>query len=185
MNLKQRLFTLLFSFGLTLLVLAATGGKGNATTITVLPIDDTDFGLPRSVIITLVGGAEYVVGTPNTAVVTIADNDTLVSIVATDPGAAENGPDTGTLTVTRLGPTAGALTVFYAVSGAAINGTDYTTLPGSVTTGAGSTSATVTVTPIDDPLFEGPENVTLTLSANAAYTVGALGGATVTIADND
>jgi hypothetical protein len=44
---------------------------------------------------------------------------------------------------------------------------------------------TVPVTPIDDTLVEGSQTVTLTLSANAAYTAGSPASATVSIADND
>jgi hypothetical protein len=58
-------------------------------------------------------------------------------------------------------------------------------LNGSTTIPAGSSSATVTVTPIDDTTVESSETVILTLSGNAAYAVGSPGSATVTIADND
>src|SRR5204862_3956404 len=65
------------------------------------------------------------------------------------------------------------------------NGGDYQQLPTSVTIPAGSSTATLTVTPIDDSTVEGNETVVLTLSANAAYTVGSPNSATITIADND
>jgi hypothetical protein len=50
---------------------------------------------------------------------------------------------------------------------------------------AGSASATLTVTPIDDTVSEGDETVTVTLSPSASYNVGSPSTATVTIADND
>lgn len=56
---------------------------------------------------------------------------------------------------------------------------------GSVTIAAGSSTALITVTPIDDALEEGSETVTLTLSPDSAYTVDSPSSATVTIADND
>ena len=43
----------------------------------------------------------------------------------------------------------------------------------------------ITLTPIDDATVETNETVILTLSANAAYTVGSPSSATITIADND
>src|SRR5439155_23019485 len=49
---------------------------------------------------TLAAGT-YTIGSPSTATVNILDNDTTVTIAATDPSAAEAGPDTGTFTVTR------------------------------------------------------------------------------------
>jgi hypothetical protein len=118
---------------------------------------------------------------------TITDDDVLpvVSINANDANAAEAGSDTGAFTVSRSGSTAGALTVNYAVGGNATNGTDYQSIAASVTIANGQSSATVTITPVDDALSEGSESVVLTLSANAAYSIGTPGAATVTIADND
>jgi hypothetical protein len=108
-----------------------------------------------------------------------------VTVSATDAAAAEAGADPGTFTITRAGPTTSALTVNYSPGGTATNGVDYTMPGGSVVIGAGSSTATVTVTPVDDAIFEGSQTVVLNLTANAAYTVGAPSSATVTIADND
>ena len=43
----------------------------------------------------------------------------------------------------------------------------------------------ITITPVDDNLFEGPETLTLTLADSGSYDVGSPASATVTIADND
>jgi hypothetical protein len=108
-----------------------------------------------------------------------------VTVSATDANAAEAGLDPGVFTVSRTGPTGSPLTVFYAMGGSATNGTDYQNLSGSVTIPAGQTSATITVTPIDDALVEGDETAVIQLQANAAYTLGTPNSATVTLADND
>ncbi len=108
-----------------------------------------------------------------------------VTIAATDGAAAEGGGDTATLIVTRSGATSAPLTVNYSLGGTAGQGADYSALPGSVTIPAGSASAAITVTPIDDVLGEGPETVVATLSAGAGYAVGSPGTAMATIADND
>jgi parallel beta-helix repeat protein len=108
-----------------------------------------------------------------------------VSISATDASAAEQNQDVGVFTVTRSGDTSASLTVNYSVTGSAAANNDYATLPGSVTISPGHNSATITVTPFDDGLIESPETVVVTLSVNAAYTVGSPNNATVTIADND
>ncbi len=55
----------------------------------------------------------------------------------------------------------------------------------AVTIPAGQSSATITVTPVDDAVTEGNETVVLTLSNSAAYAIGASSIATVTITDND
>lgn len=106
-----------------------------------------------------------------------------VTIVATTPAAAEEGAVPGTFTITRAGETVEALTVNFSVSGTALNGTDYTTIPASVTVPAGASSAAVPITPITDALAEGAETVTLTLVNHLAYAVGGANSATVTIAD--
>ena len=87
--------------------------------------------------------------------------------------------------MTRTGPTTTALTVSYALSGTASAG-DYTpVLTGTRIIPIGAASATVSVTPVNDPTVEGPETLTLTVTAVPEYSVGASSAATVTIADND
>src|SRR2546421_1402828 len=108
-----------------------------------------------------------------------------VSVTATDANASESG-DTGTFTIWRSGSRSSQpLTVYYTTSGSAQNGSDYQSLPGSVTISADSDNATVTVTPIDDSLAEGDETVVLTIITNANYNVGSPNSAAITIADND
>src|SRR3990170_7323689 len=138
-----------------------------ATSITVVSVDEDD----------------------PSATVNIFDNSPppalpMVTIAANSPDASEVGPTDGQFTVTRTGATASALTVNYAISGTATNGTDYSTVSASVTIAAGSATATITVTPLADALTEGAETVNLALSANAAYTVGSPRSATVNIFDN-
>jgi len=156
--------------------------------ISITPIDDTAVEGNETAVLTLAANSAYTVGSPSSAIVTITDNDQpplpVVSITATDANASESG-DTGTFAISRTGSTTAALTVNYTTSGTAQNGTDYQTLPGSVTIPAGSTSANISLTPIDDTTVENNETAVLTLSANSAYTVGSPNSATVTIADND
>ena len=60
----------------------------------------------------------------------------------------------------------------YTVAGTATAGSDYTALAGSVVIPAGSLTATVTVTPINDTAVEPDETVVATLGANAATPWG-------------
>jgi hypothetical protein len=108
-----------------------------------------------------------------------------VTVAATTATATEAGLVPGAFTVSRTGSTAAALPVAYTVAGTATPGSDYAALAGSVTIPAGATSATITVTPINDTVVEGAETVVLTLVANAAYTVGTPNNATVTILSDD
>lgn len=122
-----------------------------------------------------------------------------VSLSATDFNAAEAGLDPATVQVVSSTPApAGGLVVNFTVSGSAqkndnANGApDYILSPangtataGSVTIAAGATTATITLTPIQDTLFEGKETAIFTLAADAAYTVGSPRAAQVVIADNE
>jgi hypothetical protein len=58
-------------------------------------------------------------------------------------------------------------------------------LTGSVTIASGQSFVDLTITPIDDTLFERIEALTLTLGDSGSYDVGTPAAATVTIADND
>jgi N-acetylneuraminic acid mutarotase len=107
-----------------------------------------------------------------------------VSVNATDSGASEPGSNTGKFTFTRTGSTASSLTLNYAISGSAANGSDYNTIASSITIPAGASSKTLTITPTDDAFAEGAENVTLTLKSSSTYAMGN-SSASVTIADND
>jgi hypothetical protein len=68
----------------------------------------------------------------------------IVTIYATDPLASESGPDTGTFTVVRNGPTNTVLAVFYTLGGTASNGVDYEKLGGSLVIPEGSFMAQLT-----------------------------------------
>jgi Ca2+-binding RTX toxin-like protein len=115
---------------------------------------------------------------------TIVNDDALVTVVSTTNGT--EGGTNGRFTLTRAGATTAALTVNYALTGTAINGTDYT-IPASATFTAGSDTAIVDLSVIDDTIFEGatPETAILTLTTGADYTVGSIASATVNLTDND
>ena len=146
---------------------------------------------------TLAAGTGYTVVAPASATGTIDDNDTPVITVNTSDGSgAEQGLDPVVFTVTRSGNTAVSTAVTLAWSGLATLTTDYTvavsgtgvTLSANrltLTFAAGATTATLTVTPVDDTAIEGSEDVILTVVAGSGYTVGPAGSATGTIADND
>ena len=157
-------------------------------TVKYIPIVILDDAVPEpseTLNITLSHPAGCLLDTTSTAVLTILDDDfPTVTITASTPNASEAGI-TGAFTFTRAGSTASALTVNFARSGTATSGSDFTALPTSITIPAGQASANLTVTPLQDTLNEGTETVILTLSANAAYTVGSPSTATVNILDDD
>ena len=108
-----------------------------------------------------------------------------VAVAASTPQAAEAGSVPGVFTITRSGDNSAPLTVRYTVAGTALAGADYVSLPGSLTIAAQSTTATISVVPIDDGAYESNETIALTLGADAAYTIGSPGGGTVTLSSDD
>lgn len=174
-------------------VFDATSGPSSATQVTAvnvtLPAEANNQSQVQLRIITVnapgsdewVGIDDIVISGSTGGVVTPT-----VTVQATDASAAEMGADPGVFTITRTGSTTAPATVNYTVSGQATAGTDYTpTLSGSVTIDAGQTTATITITPIDDALLEGNETVVLSLTTGDGYTVNSPRSATITIADND
>jgi hypothetical protein len=108
-----------------------------------------------------------------------------VNIKATDDAAGEGG-NTGTFTISTAGITQ-STTIHYTVSGTATAG-DYAANPalnGSVTLSPSQLSQTITITPVDDTQFEGPETIKLSLLPGTGYKPGADTVAVITITDND
>jgi hypothetical protein len=111
---------------------------------------------------------------------------TVVSVTATDDAASEDG-GTGTFTISRTGSTESALLVYFAIGGTADLDTDYTASATSpVTIPAGSSSVTVTITPLEDAVTDVDETVILSIVPHPNLSYDILASAyqdTVTITD--
>ena len=155
-------------------------------TVRVIPntiIDDANVEPNETVILTLSSPVGANLNSNSVFTHTITDNDSsTVTVVATDADAAEPGDDTGLFTLTRTGSTTAALTVNFTIGGTATSGADYSNLPTTVVIPAGSGTATLLVTAVDDTVTEPTETVSLTL-APGVYTIGAADNATVSIGD--
>ena len=155
---------------------------GSATfAVTVIALDDLIPEPAETVIATLAPGI-YTIGASASATVTIADDEPIVSIVASTPNASESGT-AGAFTISRTGTTARAITIPVNVTGTATSGTDYTALATSVTMPSGASSISLPVTPLADTLAEGNETVIATIGAGSDFTLGTPISATITIAD--
>lgn len=110
-------------------------------------------------------------------------NKPIVTVTASGIPMEENSVS-ATFTVTR-DQTDGDLTVPLTVSGSATAGTDYSALPASITIPDGVASATLIVTPVDDPFDDADETIVLSITPDAAYISGSPTSATLTIVDND
>lgn len=157
----------------------------NYTRRLVTPLQDTANEGPETTILTISVDAAYIVGSPSSATVTIADDDrSTVTLVASDPDASETSGNPGEFTLTRTDPITSSLTVNLTRTGTATNGTDYTSIGSTVTFTANQSSRTIAVVPVDDSITEGREVVTLQL-ASGSYDIGGEGYDDVSIEDND
>lgn len=107
----------------------------------------------------------------------------MISVVASQSQASENGPSSGIYTLTRRGQLIGELTVNLLISGSAQNGTDYQWVPSTVLMPEGMDSVEVAIVPYADGITESAESVQLTLTAGTGYRIGAPSQAIVTIED--
>ncbi|WP_171017206.1 Calx-beta domain-containing protein [Maribacter sp. ACAM166] len=163
--------------------------------ITIVPIDDNLVEGTENVRLTITGTSNAVFGinSQNIALVTILDNDDPVArITATDNTAAEsNGsivPGEFTVSLSVPNITGSPIIVNYVISGTALNTTDYTAIDtNTVRIEDGEQNAKIIITPLNDQIQEGQENVIITLGTGSGYDLGtpASRTATVNINDND
>lgn len=128
-------------------------------------------------------GGSTVATTGTDGTFSISTPPVLVSVSASIAAAAEGGAN-GQFTLTRTGDNSGALAVNYTMSGSAANGTDYTTLSGTVTFQPGTITTNLAVTVSNDSSAEFNETAVLTIGSGGGYAIGTA-AATVTIADNE
>lgn len=150
---------------------------------------------PRTVQVALLSSANYALD-PTPANVSLLDNDLpTVAIFATDSIAGEHTNEMGVITnkgtflFRRYGDTTAPLNVWFSVSGTTHNGVDYSPGIGPIITiAAGSDQVTLELTPIQDFVYEGDEDVILNLIASPfqEYTIHSLRtSARVVILDDD
>jgi hypothetical protein len=106
-----------------------------------------------------------------------------VTVSATTAEAKEIDGQDGVLTFTRTGDTAYPLYVPITVTGNAVAGTHYQTLPSSLVIPAGQTSATLSVDPIPDNTAQGDRSVTVTIASDFAIVSDSSSPGTITIKD--
>jgi hypothetical protein len=107
-----------------------------------------------------------------------------VTLQAADAIGQETPVNSGTVLLHRPpGATNAALPVYYEFGGSAQNGEDYSPLPTSAIFQAGSTTVTLTITPLRDSLIEGQETATVTL-LSGPYELGHPSLVTVFIEDS-
>jgi len=159
----------------------------SSTNITVQVINDSEPELTETVILNITTSTNYGISTAS-ATVSILDNEaTEVSIALAQ---AENrlleGYSASTLgfQLTRRGLITPALTVNLSYSGTATPGADYNA-PTTASIGSGVATALITLTPIDDELYEGTETINVSVATGTGYALGATNTASAVIIDDD
>jgi len=139
----------------------------------------------ETVIITLSNPVNAVLDATTNHTYTIIDDDGsgAVSINGINTNAAEAGPVSGTLRISRSGSTNSDLGVSYQVTGTA-GPNDTFHFGNSVVIPAGQSNVDLTITPVDDNIPEPTETVTVTLTSVPGAHIGTPKSATVWIADN-
>jgi hypothetical protein len=134
-------------------------------------------------------GLGVLIGTSDTATVTIGDDDSPNASIGFSQASydVDEGAGFANLTVTRSGGLGVSATVNYATTdGTAVAGTNYVKTEGSVTFGVGEVSKVIQIPIIDDPTAD--PTLTFTVTLTSPTGTGFIGGqstATVNIIDND
>ena len=138
------------------------------------------------------GGA--ILGTPNSATVTITDNDSPPKVQFSVASSSGSEATTPAAIIVKLSAASGLpVTVNYATAnGTATAGTpqgsvnsDYTTTSGTLTFNSGVTSQTINVPIINDPNYEANETFTVRLTSPVNATLGKKITHTHTITNDD
>nr|WP_319401544.1 Calx-beta domain-containing protein [uncultured Carboxylicivirga sp.] len=163
--------------------------NANSVTIPVNVIDDNIIEEDENVIVTLksTNNSDVTVDSPTNATVTISDNDANATISIEATNQASEGGNDGLFTITSSAISLSDTEITIDITGAATNGTDFNTIPTTITLPANANSVTIPVNVIDDNIIEEDENVIVTLKStnNSDVTVDSPTNATVTISDND
>ena len=118
--------------------------------------------------------------------VTIMDDDDAPTVaLAVDNTTIGEDGGTATATATLSAVSGQDVTIQLGATGTATDGADYTLSGSEITISAGSTSGSVTVTSVDDPIDEPDETVVLDITGATGATEDGTQQATITITDDD
>ena len=153
-----------------------------AATITLTPVRDYVVEPTQSVVLTVVAGQTYTVGSAASATVSLADDSTLPTLSVTGTSVAGKAANQlATITVTLSAASTSTVAVlFKTVDGTALAGKDYTAVSTTVSFAPGVTSMTVSVPILGRTTGTVTKSFTVQLS-NSVNAAVATPSATVTI----
>jgi Calx-beta domain len=173
----------------TAIPVSFAAGDNTPKVINIPIVNDTLFEGNETINLTLgspTGNAT--IGTQNTAVTTIVDNDSTLQFSAPTFSVNEDGTPIAAVTVTRTGITSGPVSATINLAdGTATAPADYTNTPIVVNFAPGdNTPKVVNIPVVNDTLVEGTETLNLTLgSLTGNASIGTQSTATFDILDND
>jgi hypothetical protein len=160
----------------------------SSVAVTFAAIDDELVEGDETVVIQVTPDPAYTISSGTTVITILDDDPPLVTLAVIDDLAIEGAAGaaaTAKVVVQRLGSQASPLTVHYHTSGTATRGVDFSALPGSITIPANASSATITITALNDGEIEGDETVAIVLTSDPAYNIGRPGVGIIIIRDDD
>jgi hypothetical protein len=168
-----------------------SAASANEVTVNIPVLNDSLPEDTETVVMTLAPGAGYRIFNDGSASIRLEDEDSgdrvMVSAwheAVTEAVAATNPKNVGKFYFSRKN-TAGDLTVSYAIGGTAINGSDYSSLSGTVTIPDGASGTDVAFTSVNDTLVEGTETVTVTVLGATGYGVDIPSTATLYLTEDE
>lgn len=141
----------------------------------------------ETVTVTLAEREGDVIVVDGTASVTIRDSSHAVRVEVDENAAEPASTGRFTLVLDATNASGEPLGVQYSVAGIATPGSDYRALSGEAVIGSDASSASITVTPVDDDTDEPDETVVVTLTdtSHPDVTLGSPASASLTVADDD
>ena len=152
-----------------------------AVTNWITPLSDTNVEGVETVTVSVLPGNYYVVDSSSSNVTAYINDDyPTINVEANDNYARENQP--GSFLINRIGNMSRSVTAQLNITGTATSGTDFSTLPTTVTLGAGVSSTNLAVVALHQTGLVAAKTVVLSLKTNASYVLGLQTNAVVTIA---
>lgn len=162
---------------------------GSLTGTTSIGITDDTINEPdETIIVTMGTPTNAVTGTLTTQTITITDNSDATPTVSLSLGQNNmlEAGDSATVIATLSAVSGYTVSTTLSFSGTATNGTDYTAgSSGIIAIPAGSTTSSITLTAIEDNLFEGDETIVMTVNSITNATESGTQEITLTLNDND
>jgi len=171
----------------TLTSSAVIPAAASSVNVVVSPNQDTIAELSETVILSLSTDPSYSVVQPNSATVSILDDENPeISFAAAAPKKLLEGyaPSRVTHQVVRKGLLTPALTVNLAYPGTATQGADFNA-PTTVSLATGAANANLVLTPINDQAYEGDETATASIAAGTGYDIGTASSISATVVNDD